>query len=170
MIVQKKAIYLKINKIYNIKDPLIIQLPLELALVEFLLATDKKEIIKEEKIIESRSREISDLEKLQNKWSEIVENIKVLNHSLANLIKTSYPLKIEKEKVILGLEYTFHLEQLNKIKAKENISHSLSNILNRQVRLEFKVDQNYKDNYQKFKGREEKEVNDILNNFGGEII
>ncbi len=159
-----------LDKIYNIKDPLIVQLPLELALLEFLLVADNKEIIREEEVIESINREISDLEKLQNKWSEIVDNIKVLNNSLGSIIKTSYPLNIEKDKIILGLEYTFHLEQLNKIKVKENISHSLNNILNRQVRLEFKVDQDYKDNYQKFKGKEEKEVNDILNNFGGEII
>ena len=42
--------------------------------------------------------------------------------------------------------------------------------MGRKVRIEFEIDKNYKDNYQKFKGKNEKEVNDILNNFGGHII
>ncbi len=160
-----KLLNILLDKIYNIKDPLITQLPLELTLIEFLLSQEKKE-----EIIENINIKITDLEKLENKWSEIIENIKTLNHSLSSILKTSYPLHIEKDKVIIGLEYIFHLEQLNKIEIKSNISNSFNNILGRKVRIEFKVDKNYKDNYQKFKGKDEKEVNDILNNFGGEIL
>jgi len=160
-----KLLNILLDKIYNIKDPLIVQLPLELALVEFLLKEDKEEN-KEEKI----ELGLTDLDKLQNKWSEIVENIKVLNHSLASIIKIAYPFKIEKDKIVIGLEYTFHLEQLNKVNIKTNLAESINNILNRKILIEFEVDKDYQNNYQKFKGKDEEEINNILNNFGGEII
>jgi len=160
-----KLLNILLDKIYNIKDPLIAQLPLELTLVEFLLdQKEEKEELKED-IINS-----TDLEKLQIKWSDMVEKAKVLNNSLSSVLKISYPLKIEDNKVIIGLEYSFHFEQLNKPDIKANISESISKILDRDVNIEFEVDKNYSDNYQKFKGRDEKDVNNILNKFGGEVV
>jgi DNA polymerase III subunit gamma/tau len=161
----------------SIKETMIDQLPLELACVEFLL--DKKEINQDNlksatDSVEDTKKKINlkpeEIEKLQNNWDKAVERAKPLNHGLAAILKTSHPLTIEQNLLIIGLEYGFHKEQLDTPSVKQNLIASFSDILGKKIDLSFEIDNNYKYNHQIFKGKNENGVEEVLGTFGGEML
>ena len=83
---------------------------------------------------------------------------------------TSHPLLVDDKKVVIGLEYSFHADQLDKPKVKNYIAGIFEKILNKKIIVEFQVDKNYKENHQNFKGKNEDGVGDALNTFGGEVV
>ncbi|MFA6307677.1 MAG: DNA polymerase III subunit gamma/tau [Patescibacteria group bacterium] len=160
----------------SIKETMIDQLPLELACVEFLLA-EKENVVQKNIDIQSpedNKKKINlnsqDISKLQNNWSKVVENAKPLNHGLGAILQTSHPLTIEQNLLIIGLEYDFHKEQLDKPEVKQNLINTFSNILAKQIDLSFEIDSNYIQNHQNFKGKSESGVGEILDTFGGEML
>jgi DNA polymerase III gamma/tau subunit len=158
-----------------IKETIIDQLPLELACVEFLLTQTGNEENKVNTFSEGKDKKkidlnIQDLENLQNNWQKIVERAKPFNHSLSAMLQTSHPLTMEENLLIIGLEYDFHKEQLDKIEVKENLIVIFSDILGRKVGLSFIIDSDYKQNHQSFKGKSERGVEQILDTFGGEML
>lgn len=156
----------------SIKDSLIDQLPLELACVEFLLATEENQATmqKAAQKKETISFDTSSVKNLKENWLRLVEDTKPFNHSLSVILKTSHPLSFEKDTIIIGVEYSFHVEQLNKVAVKNHLVEVLENILQNKVNVDFVVDENYHDNHQKFKGQGEKEVDEVLDTFGGEVV
>lgn len=160
----------------SIKETLIDQLPLELACVEFLLDqhVDNKEnindISSEKKTKKNTTENTEDLNILQKNWDKVVENAKPLNSGLAAILKTSHPLTVSKNLIIIGLEYSFHKEQLENIRLKENLIATFTDILGKDIRLDFEVDKNYKDNHQNFRGQNDHGVKDLLQTFGGEML
>lgn len=158
-----------------IKETIIDQLPLELACVEFLLIQTDKEENKVNAFSEGKDKKkidlnIQDLENLQNNWQKIVERAKPFNHSLSAMLQTSHPLTMEENLLIIGLEYDFHKEQLDKAEFKENLMVIFSDILGRKVGLSFIIDSDYRQNHQSFKGKSERGVEQILDTFGGEML
>lgn len=160
----------------SIKDSLIEQLPLELACVEFLLKEDSISEIKQFST-ETKAKDIKVIELstdkiriLQNKWSEVVEATKPFNHSLSAILKTSHPLTIDKNSVIIGLEYDFHREQLDKPQVKNHLAGVLSEILDAKISVLFEIDNDFKNNHQKFRGKDEDGVGEIIDTFGGEVL
>lgn len=152
----------------NIKDTLIDQLPLELVCIEFLLDQKIDQKIESPK---ASNINISGAHKiLQDNWSQIVEQTKVLNHSLSALLQTSHPLEIDKNTLTIGVEYQFHLEQLDKPNVKNHLAGIFGNILTSTVIVRFVIDKDFKKNHQIFKGGQESEVEDILDTFGGEVV
>lgn len=161
----------------SIKETLIDQLPLELACVEFLLdhQTDSKDNISsisptEKKTKNYNSNNSEKLNKLQADWDKVVENAKPLNSGVAAILKTSHPLTIDKNLIIIGLEYDFHKEQLDRVIVRENLIGSFTDILGQAVDLSFEVDKNYQRNHQNFKGQNDRGVKDLLKTFGGEML
>lgn len=164
----------------SIKESTIEQLPLELACVEFMLdktPTDTVSESKPEKTVESKpksaSANINDneaLKKIANNWGRLVEETKSLNHSISSLLLTSHPLEIKNKTLIVGLEFDFHKEQLDKPQVKNHISGILSDIVATNLSVDFTVDENFKDNHQQFKGKGESGVGDALDTFGGEVM
>jgi len=158
----------------SIKESIIDQLPLELGCVEFL--TDKK-LDQDYQIPKIDSSDLpehqpsnDDFKKVQDHWSLIIKETKPFNHSLSAILQTSHPLSIDQQKLIIGLEYGFHLEQLDKPKVKNHLSGILSRILGHKINVGFQVDEDYKKSHQKFKGGHEKEVEEAIDTFGGEIV
>lgn len=111
-----------------------------------------------------------DYQTLQTKWPELLELIKPFNHSLTAVCKNAHPLEITNNKIVLGCEYAFHVEQLNKVEAKKQLMDAFSKIFDRRVGVEVKIDPNWQNNHQKFKGRFEEGVGDIVDTFGGEVV
>src|SRR3989339_265970 len=159
----------------TIKETIIIQLPLELTCVEFLLAQDSpSEKISDFKDFQPESKKLSevstDIKKLQNNWHQVVANAKTLNHSVAMILQTSHPLTIERNLLIIGLEYGFHKEQIDNLSVRDKLLTIFADILGKKIDLSFEVDPNYRHNHQDFKGKNESEVGDILKTFGGEML
>lgn len=163
----------------SIKDSMIDQLPLELACVEFLLdkkqpqtkiANPNKKVdeIEDTKTVIDNSNEA--IKKLEKNWNKIIDDCKPFNHSLSALLLTSHPLSVNNNDIIIGLEYEFHLEQLDKPQVKNNLAEVFEKYLDKKLSIIFQVDKNYKENHQIFRGRNDKEVNDVLDTFGGEVV
>ena len=167
----------------NITDTLIDQLPLELACVEFLLHRQKDQAPVSNLPFSSHSAELKNIKKtktLKNEgdsykllishWSEIIEQTKALNHSLAILLKSSHPLAVDENNLHIGLEYDFHLEQLDKPEVKNHLNAILLEMLGQSYKINFILDQDFSANHRLFKGGGEKEVDEVLNTFGGNLL
>jgi DNA polymerase III subunit gamma/tau len=164
----------------TIKESMIDQLPLELACVEYLLeqqampsfdpsptTKDVQTIAPTTKNSESQTEVLATL---KNKWPQVVEDTKPFNHSLSMILKTSHPLEVDSDRIVIGLEFDFHLEQLDKPPVKSHLVEVFEKILHHKFKVEFKIDENFTDNHQNFKGKSEKEVSDVLDTFGGEMV
>jgi DNA polymerase III subunit gamma/tau len=172
----------------SIKDTMIDQLPLELACVEFLLSEKDKvngearesgldhkqenttENSSEKEIKKKINLNTEDLEKLQIDWHQAVAKAKPFNHGLAAMLQISHPLTIEQNLLMIGVEYDFHKEQIDKPEVKKDLIAIFSDILGKKIDLSFEIDSNYKANHQNFKGKSESGVGDVLNAFGGEML
>ncbi|MFA5126479.1 MAG: DNA polymerase III subunit gamma/tau [Patescibacteria group bacterium] len=156
-----------------IKESLIDQLPLELACVEYLLAPAVLKPLAGEAVPTATKKTTAgllNLKAIQDHWPKFIILSKNLNHSLSAVLLNSHPLSLRGETVVVGLEYNFHLEQLNKPAIKENLSDILLELLGHRVKFDFTIDPEYQINHQNFKGRNEKEVEDLLDTFGGQVI
>jgi hypothetical protein len=71
---------------------------------------------------------------------------------------------------MIGLEYAFHIEQLDKPQVKSNLTEIFEKYLDKKLNINFQIDANYKENHEVFKGKNDKEVTDVLDTFGGEIV
>ena len=173
----------QINRLINIilskssaKDTLIEQLPLELACVEFLLEVQQQtEDIVEKKISLTGKKTDLNLTSdkisiLKTKWEEVVEATRPFNHSLSAILKTSHPLTIKDNLLIIALEYSFHLEQLDKPNVKNHLAGVLTDILQIKMDIAFEIDDNFKENHQKFRGKNEDGIGDLIDTFGGEVL
>ncbi len=148
------------------------QLPLELACVEFLLteAENTKSISSPKPSPTNSDTGEQDLSVLKNNWDQIVDKLKKVNNSVAAFLKTAHPLTLDKEQLFLGVEYSFHAEQINKPEFILALRQAVHDILQRQVKIELKVDTNYSVNHQTFRGRSEEDVDLAVNVFGGEVV
>lgn len=157
-----------------IKESLIDQLPLELACVEFLLkkdiSSDTAQVIEEAENKTIIDTDNSAIQKLQTNWNKIVDEIKDFNSSLSAVLRTSHPLEASKKEVTIGLEYDFYVEQLDKPAVKNKFTEILKKTLGNKLEVNFKVDKNYKDNHQNFKGKGERGISEALDTFGGEMV
>ena len=159
-------------KVQSQQAVVIDQLPLELACIEFLLAT--ADIASPEPTVTTTAQTLAidnkDYVSLQKQWTELVSALKPLNSSLAGIIQSAHPLDIQTEVITVGLEYPFHIEQLDKPGVAEEINKNLTNILGRSIKTVLKIDEDFKTNQQKFKGSQEEEVGDAVDTFGGEVL
>ena len=160
----------------SIKDTLVEQLPLELACVEYLLKKSPelnliKNITEAELEATIVTKTTSNGESTNyHIWQQVIEDVRKVNKSLAVLLQHSHPLKLDEKYIVVGLEYSFHLEQLNKSAVKNTLSDIINKITNNKLLLDFIIDSDFAQNHQVFKGKNEKEVDEIIDTFGGELI
>lgn len=171
-----KLINIILSKL-NIKDTLVEQLPLELACVEYLLKKSPdlnlpKNIteIETDATVSVTKVTVSGEPTNYHVWQEVIEEVRKINKSLAVLLQHSHPLKLDEKYVVVGLQYSFHLEQLNKAAVKNSISDIIHKVTNNKLLLDFVIDDEFVQNHQVFKGKNEKEVEDLIDTFGGELL
>jgi len=155
----------------SLKQAVIIQLPLEIALVkieeiigfsEEIEDSDNdrdfngddssqaeaktEEVIKEqseEETIESASENQVAIEEIKQKWPEVIEALKAYNNSIATFLKVATPVKVEDQKLYLGFQYKFHFERLKENKNAQIIEEVIIKIFNSRLQLEAIIDQKY---------------------------
>ena len=167
----------------TIKDSMIDQLPLELACVEFLLEenivsaapTNTPASAPETNVPEAKkkfltSNNSANFAKFQAEWPKIVQETKPFNHSLSAILQTSHPIDVDDKTITIGLEYSFHVEQLDKPQIKNHLAEVFSNVLGCRLDINFQLDDNHRENHAKFKGGTEKDVEEALDIFGGEVV
>ncbi len=159
----------------TIKDTLVEQLPLELACVEYLLKKSP-EMASGQNISEPESKKSATVtlnvgaSTHYQVWQQVIEETRKINKSLAVLLQNSHPLTLDEKQILVGLQYNFHLEQLNKSSVKNTISDIVFKLTSNKLLLDFIIDDDFVQNHQVYKGKNEKEVEDIIDAFGGELI
>lgn len=159
----------------TIKDTLVEQLPLELACVEYLLKKSP-EMASGQNISEPESKKSATVilntgaSNQYQVWQQVIEETRKINKSLAVLLQNSHPLTLDEKQILVGLQYNFHLEQLNKSSVKNTISDIVFKLTSNKLLLDFIIDDDFVQNHQVYKGKNEKEVEDIIDAFGGELI
>ncbi len=126
----------------HLQDSVILQLPLELAVVRICenlemgcgrwevgnegeeknphkMLPEDKEYSKDEKLVSG----------IGDKWDAILGTVKSYNHSLEALLKSSRPLKIENGSLVLEVFYKFHKERLEEPKNKGILEKVVSEVM-----------------------------------------
>lgn len=99
---------------------------------------DKKENEKEEtetSINSNGKNSAVNVEQVINRWPEILEKVKPLNHSVQALLRASRPLSCEGHFLILEVFYKFHKDQLETQKCRQIFEKTASEVLNCDVKL-----------------------------------
>jgi len=137
------------------KEVEIDQLPLELAIVDFLVeASDtsvggikKKIVVDEEKeiskepLLDKAAVEIDiedivtidvsgiTLEKVEESWGNVLLAVKPFNHSVEAFLRAARPIKLTGRNLILEVFYPFHKDRLEEPKNKEIVEKGLMKVL-----------------------------------------
>lgn len=142
------------------KNALIIQLPLELAIIELCLSseapvttpvakpTPKTVIAAPSKKTESAeisetkiNKEISD-EELGKKWVEFLIKIKHLNHSLSFIMQNSKPEGVKDGVLTLALKYKLHSDRINQVEIKNLVEQALQEVYGSEIKIKVHLDEN----------------------------
>ncbi len=143
--------------------------------------TEKIQEVKNEKE-EKRENAINDisLNLVKDEWCDILEDVKLHNHSLTAFLKTCQPVAINGNEISISCEYSFHKDKLNKIENKTIIENVMKKILDIKVLVKFiaqeeaekmgyNLDKNMSSKSKKKDGKGDL-VDSALEIFGGEMV
>jgi DNA polymerase III subunit gamma/tau len=120
------------------KETEIDQLPLELAVIDFLKDFDvnvpevkEKEIIEEKKTDEVVTIDVMglSLDKIEEAWGNILMTVKPFNHSVEAFLRAARPIKLEGRNLTLEVFYPFHKDRLEEVKNREIVEKGLFKVL-----------------------------------------
>lgn len=78
-----------------------------------------------------------DLNIVKGNWRRILEEIKPHNHSLTAFLKTCHPVNVNKNKITMSCQYSFHKDKLSKIENKLIIEKVASGIFGSDIFVKF---------------------------------
>lgn len=141
----------KLSSAYaEMRSSSIVQLPLELAVVEYCNEKDLRfknyelGIKKEElqKIEKQKSEDdppsmgLLTLDKLTECWKDFLEALKPYNHSVVGVLRSSRPKAVSGGIVTIEAFYTFHQEKLSEPKTKEMLANAIKKLFGEKVAVE----------------------------------
>lgn len=129
----------------DLKTNPIPQLPLELAVVEWLRIGESKEtegikveeVKKEAPIPTKRTTQENGqlLKEVKEHWPEILAGVKPLNHSVEALLRASRPIDLRGDTLVLEVFYEFHKERLETDKCRTVIEEVASEVISKPLKL-----------------------------------
>ncbi len=148
------------------KNALIIQLPLELAIIELCLNQEagrekpvsaarptpasiaKKEeapnpppsISSPNKNIELKDASSVSSEELEKKWVEFLIKIKHLNHSLSFVMQNCQPEGIQEGTLMLAFKYKLHCDRINQEDIRDLVEKTLAEVYGANLRIKSRLD------------------------------
>jgi DNA polymerase-3 subunit gamma/tau len=155
------------------------QLPLELAVVEFL-GEEKSQKIKvespkEEVKKEERTEVTVQVEELESMWGKLLVAVKPYNHSVEAFLRAARPNKVENGVVVLEVFYPFHKDKLEEPKNREIVEKGLMEVLGVKVGLKCVLGKSKKPTLvinndtpmEKVTGEEKKDIYDVAKEIFG---
>lgn len=112
----------------EMKFAVIPQLPLEMAIIEWSYSAESDSAPEP-----SNAKFV--LEEIKAKWPEILEKVKLLNHSVLAFLKACRPKAIEGNFLVLEVFYKFHKDQLESEKCRQIFEKAASEVLKGEVLL-----------------------------------
>ncbi|MDP4009463.1 MAG: DNA polymerase III subunit gamma/tau [Candidatus Shapirobacteria bacterium] len=122
------------------KDAFIDQLPLQLAVVEFLGDDNDKggeglqSRPKEEFVVDGLS--IIKVEDVEQGWVKVLTAVKPFNHSVEAFLRSCRPKMVKGNTLVLEVFYPFHKDKLEEIKNKQIVESGLFKVFNVEMLLE----------------------------------
>lgn len=89
----------------------------------------------EEKEKEENAKTGLTLEKIEEKWKEVLKKSKDLNHSITALLKSGKPVGVEGKFLLFEVSYPFHKERLESNKNRKLIEDMLAEIFGMEVKV-----------------------------------
>lgn len=145
----KRLIEIVSKAALELKNAIIPQLPLELAVVEWVgenakteivaeIVTQKPVVIEAEPIKEERAASTSphsgegkegvSLDDIKSRWQEILLGIRPKNYSVEALLRSTRPVNFDKRVLTLEVFYQFHKDKLESSKCRKVIEETISEI------------------------------------------
>lgn len=132
----------------EMKTAIIAQLPLELAVIEWC-GEEKNNPVDNLTIVQNSKKIIpsslnnkleengkgDNLQTIINKWGELLEGVRPLNHSVEALLKAARPLKMDNGFLILEVFYKFHKDRLDSDKCRSIVEEAASQLLGNQIKI-----------------------------------
>ena len=135
--------------------------------VESKQTTPKKE--QKSPKIESKHSDI--MKNSVEKWSEVVKNVNINNHSLALVLKSCLPVSFEKNHLIIGCKFSFHQEKLSEIKNIGIIEEIVKKIIDQNIKIKFRIENiNFPNSSEKKESKNDKDMTELLESFSGESV
>jgi len=116
----------------NLRGSQIPQLNLEMAVIDYFKKPGK---IKEK----SQKKNISSISTLQEKWQKTLELVKQDNHSIEALLKSTKPVKIKNNKLVIQVFYEFHNKELNKKNKKRLVERRVKQVFGAETNIKYKI-------------------------------
>ncbi|MFH1456893.1 MAG: DNA polymerase III subunit gamma/tau [Patescibacteria group bacterium] len=185
-----------INKVQALKIAEIVQLPLEMAVIEICQTESQQNIIKKQekkntsaiqnkplhsekkieiKKIKSEQQSDLSLQIIIDRWQDVINSSRELNHSIALALQTGHPINLENNVLEIAFEHSFYSERFKDVKMRNLISDSLKKIFNCDliVKCGTIADDRKTEIKQKREERarqEEEKINNLAEEFGGKVV
>lgn len=122
------------------------------------------------------TKQSTSIEEIMKVWPQLLINLKDYNHSLSAFVKAGHPLKLENNKLTIGFQFKFHLDRI--MSFKQTIEEVLSGILGTKIFIDADIDKDYEENRKKIikeiytdtSVEDNNNLNDLMDNFGGELV
>ncbi|HHS96570.1 MAG TPA: DNA polymerase III subunit gamma/tau [Chloroflexi bacterium] len=75
------------------------------------------------------------LEAFRDRWADLLRAIHPHNHSLAALLRSGHPLRVEGETLVLGFQYPFHQGKVSEENNRRAVEDALERLFGRPIRV-----------------------------------
>ncbi|MDD3284425.1 MAG: DNA polymerase III subunit gamma/tau [Patescibacteria group bacterium] len=125
---------------------------------------------------ETKNNKNINIEDITKAWPQLLINLKDCNHSLSAFVKSGHPICLENNKLTIGFQFKFHLDRI--MSFKQVIEDTLSGIVGTKVFIDGDIDKDYEENRKKIikdiytdtSMEDNNNLNNLLDNFGGELV
>lgn len=158
-----------------------VQLPLELAIAEIcsfneVVVNNQPTVqssVQASKPIESAaikpentapvSNSTLDIKSVKNKWSEVINKLQVLNHSLSFILSVAKPTKLTGNTLTVVFQYKLHRDRVNDRKVKSSIEEVLKDVYNADLLIDTMLEE--------AGGKSSADMlSNVLSTFGGQVV
>ena len=85
-----------------------------------------------------------DLAEIESGWAEVLEKIKVYNHSLPFVLNTSKPISFDGSSLVLGIKFRLHKDKIDDPKNKAILTKVLKTVYNKDILINTEIDESLK--------------------------
>ena len=183
----------------EIKDSVIVQLPLEMAIAELGLESVPVTKVSVASIAQTVATPVAEteikreavtasdlsLDGIKERWHEFLLTIKKINHSLSFVLKVCQPTAVTGKELQLSFRHKIHKDRISDIEIKRTVENALQEIYGHDLLIKAVLDETLVlpdaiDNLDKSASlsnntanealsAEDQEINKLLQNFGGKV-
>lgn len=140
----------------ELKETLIAQLPLEMAVAELCLeaapaspvarpavAADVPIVVSTTNVtsVKAPVGSAATLEEIKAKWSEFLIKVKRINHSLSFVLKVCQPLAMEDQTLCLAFKHKIHRDRISEVEIKRMVEDVLREVYEKEIFLSAVLDE-----------------------------